>query len=128
MESLYDRLGQLLRDRLQNDEDPFSAWDPLGGKARQAGNARQRTPPPREQKEQLVNVPPELEQDYRILGVEVGRSLAVCKSAWKNLLKTHHPDRHNSDAVARASATKKTTEINDAWRRIERWFQTGIRP
>lgn len=128
MESMFDRLGELLRDRLQNDEDPFTSWDPLEGKARQAGNHRQRTPPPRKTAEPIIPVPPELEDDYHRLGVEVGRSLATCKSAWKTLLKKHHPDKHNNDPVARAAATRKTGEINDSWRRIERWFLTGERP
>jgi DnaJ-domain-containing protein 1 len=134
MENVYDRLGSILRDKLDSDEDPFDAWDPHAGRTRQAGNARERTPPPRRQsasdresprERPLVRVPDELKEDFRVLGLPPGVPLAECKSAWKKLLKTHHPDYQTADLAAQTRSNVLSARITDAWRRISHWYETG---
>ena len=134
MENVYDRLGNILRDKLDGDEDPFDAWDPHAGRTRQAGNARERTPPPRRQtapdresqkQRPPVRVPDELVDDFRALGLPPGVSLEECKSAWKRLLKTHHPDYQAPGSAAQARSNMLSARITDAWRRTSRWYETG---
>ncbi|MDR1142658.1 MAG: J domain-containing protein [Spirochaetaceae bacterium] len=66
-------------------------------------------------------VPGELRPDFAELGVPFGASAASCKSAYKDLLKKYHPDRH-SDPESVQKATEKSARINAAWDRIERWL------
>lgn len=124
---MFDRLGDILRDRLDSDEDPFAAWEPETGKAREAGNARTRTPPPKTRTRPVrISVPKELERDFLELGLESGASLSSCKKAWKNLLLTHHPDLHANDQAEQERSTKRVARINDSWRRISLWYEKGI--
>ena len=65
--------------------------------------------------------PEDLRPDYTELGVPFGASLDVCKAAYKQLLKLHHPDRHAGHPANMKKATEKSARINAAWDRIEKW-------
>lgn len=126
MAGTYDRLGDILRDRLDSDEDPFAAWEPETGKARQAGNARTRTPSPRTRsRPERIAVPAELHRDFATLGLEAGASEAECKKAWKRLLMAHHPDKHANDPAEQTRSTQLSTNITNSYRRISHWYATG---
>ena len=122
LEDMYDRLGDILRDRLANDDDPFDSWDPHRGGKRRAGNRTQRKPAPiRSTAPERVPVPPELVEDFRVLGLMPGVSPAECRDAWKLLMKKHHPDKHNQSS----EATHIATRINNSYNRIMEWYKTG---
>lgn len=126
MESMYDKLGNILRDRLDSDEDPFDSWDAHAGKTRQAGNSRERTPPPRrKEKKKRIAVPPELVDDFRVLGLLPGVSPEECKTAWKKLLKEHHPDTQAQNPTAQTRSSQITTRITNSYRKIIHWYETG---
>ena len=126
LQGMYDRLGNILRDKLGTDEDPFDTWEPASGKSRQAGNLKGKTPPPRASATpERVSVPPELVEDFKILGVLPGVSLEECKKSWKLLLKKNHPDRYALEPEKLAQVTFLCTKINNAYRRIKHWFETG---
>ena len=72
-----------------------------------------------------VAVPRELYKDFRRLGLAPGASLAVCKSAQRNLMKLHHPDRHAESRYSFYVATQITSTINEAFQRIEVWYTKG---
>ncbi|GHU14862.1 hypothetical protein FACS1894161_5550 [Spirochaetia bacterium] len=66
--------------------------------------------------------PPEaLRPDYAELGLPFGAPLEECKSAYKALLKIHHPDRHAGHEGNLRKATEKSARINAAFDRIEHW-------
>ncbi|GMO29582.1 MAG: hypothetical protein Ta2F_04990 [Termitinemataceae bacterium] len=67
-------------------------------------------------------VPENLRADFFELGVEVGASADVCKSAHKNLLKIHHPDKHAGNENDLKKSTEKTKRINTAYERISEWY------
>jgi hypothetical protein len=122
----FDRLGDILRDRLDNDEDPFENAGSETGKPRSAGNVKTRIPPPRSAKRpELVRVPDGLVRDFMVLGLPPGSSESACKKAWKKLLMTHHPDMHAENPADQEKSTKLSTEINASYRRICHWFSTG---
>jgi len=76
-------------------------------------------------KTSYIKLPPEeLREDFEILGVPFGANEEICKTAYKNLLKTHHPDKHAGHAGNYKKATAKTAKINAAWDRIENWRQS----
>lgn len=126
MPNFYDKLGDLLKDRLESDADPFDTWEPRAGKRRSAGNEQERMAPPRSAPDpRRVRVPDELLGDFMALGLQPGVSADTCKAAWKRLLKRNHPDRFANEPERAQEATKRVVKLTDSWRRIERWFETG---
>ncbi len=122
----YDRLGDLLKDRLNSDEDPFEAWKPNDAKTRSAGGRRTRTAPQKPKtEEERIPVPPELNEAFLTLGLLPGVSAKACKAAWKRLIKVNHPDRFADRAEEAGAATAKSIRITEAYRRIARWYETG---
>ncbi|MDR2518951.1 MAG: J domain-containing protein [Spirochaetaceae bacterium] len=66
-----------------------------------------------------------LARDFAELGLAAGASADECKTAYKRLLKIHHPDRHAGHDGNMRKATEKSARINAAFDRIERWRRTG---
>jgi DnaJ-domain-containing protein 1 len=71
------------------------------------------------------SVPENLRADFFELGVEVGAAADVCKTAHKNLLKIHHPDKHAGSETDMKTATEKTKRINAAYERITKWYENS---
>jgi len=69
--------------------------------------------------------PEELRADFEILGVPFGADNDTCKTAYKKLLKIHHPDRHAGHEGNLKKATERSAKINAAWDRIEKWRISG---
>ncbi len=69
--------------------------------------------------------PAKLSQAYAALGLSSGASFEAVRSAYKKLLKQHHPDRHGADPVSQKKATETCARINNAYRIIETWKETG---
>ena len=66
--------------------------------------------------------PKELMPDFKVLEVLFGADLETCKASYKNLLKTHHPDRHAGHEGNYKKATEISAKINAAWDRIEKYY------
>lgn len=62
---------------------------------------------------------------YKVLGLAPGAGFEEVRASYKRLLKQHHPDRHGSDPEAQRRATEVCARINDAYRIIETWHETG---
>lgn len=69
--------------------------------------------------------PAKLLSAYKTLGLSYGASFDQVKTAYKRLLKAHHPDRHGSDPEAQKKATETSARLNNAFRIIETWNDTG---
>ena len=74
---------------------------------------------------QAPGIPEALKADFAELGVPIGASADECKTAYKKLLKVHHPDKHAGHSGNMKKATEKSARINAAHQRIERWRETG---
>jgi hypothetical protein len=68
-----------------------------------------------------ARIPEELRPDFAELGLPFGASADECKTAYKRLLKLHHPDRHAGHEGNMRKATEKSARINAAYDRIEKW-------
>lgn len=121
----YDRLGNLLRDRLNSDEDPFDTWEPTNGRHRSAGNKKERSSPQKAAPVPRVAVPPELIEDFKNLPVLPGSSIEECKNAWKRLLMEYHPDKNLDSPEKQQRATDISVQVTQSWRKIAKWFETG---
>jgi DnaJ-domain-containing protein 1 len=69
--------------------------------------------------------PEELRGDFAELGVPFGAQAGECKTAYKQLLKKHHPDRHAGHPGNMQKATEKSARVNAAFDRIEKWRTTS---
>jgi len=70
------------------------------------------------------NYPPEeLRADFECLGVPFGADIETCRTAYKKLLKIHHPDHHAGHEGNYRKATERSAKINAAWDRIEKWHK-----
>ncbi|CEM62975.1 J domain-containing protein [Treponema phagedenis] len=134
MNTYYEKLGDILRDRLDSDEDPFYQWDNnRNGKYRTAAGTMERRPPPKtdytkEKAEPIrIPVPPELVEDFAVLGIPSGMPLADCKQSWKRLVKRYHPDTI-TEVEKQGEAAAIIRRINRSYKRIEKWFETGRIP
>ena len=108
--------GQNRGSRAPADPDLDAAFDELNDYLK--GKERNEKP------ESAYNVKPppeELRGDFAELGIPFGASGEECKTAYKKLLKIHHPDRHAGHAGNFKKATDRTARINAAWDRIEKW-------
>lgn len=55
---------------------------------------------------------------YRTLGLQRGASLDEVKTAYRKLMRTHHPDRFAHDPAAEARAHEKAQAINLAYQEL----------
>jgi len=105
LDDAYDELNDYFGRKETKTEKKFSWQDSLHGSFAQ-------------------KLPPfELRADFECLGVSFGADDETCKSAYKKLLKIHHPDRHAGHEGDYKKATEKSAKINAAYDRIERWRQ-----
>jgi preprotein translocase subunit Sec63 len=59
-----------------------------------------------------------LDQASRVLGIEPGISPFAVRRRYRELVKEWHPDRYPHGSPAQAEATRRTQEINAAYRTI----------
>jgi len=105
--------------KAENSNRKGYAWsDPKEQKSTFSESASQAVPP-------KTVIPEILRADFAELGLAFGVSAEECKAAYKKLLKIHHPDRHAGHEGNMKKATEKSSRINAAYQRIERWRETG---
>lgn len=61
---------------------------------------------------------PELERQYRLLGITVSATFEDVKKAYKEKLKYYHPDRHVDNPILQKVATDKTMQVVEAYKSI----------
>jgi len=119
VDAAYEELNDFLNgkdsgEKKKSDNESFYTWrdareTPRGGNDR----AKVKTPPE------------ELRADFELLEVPFGADEETCKTAYKKLLKIHHPDRHAGHEGNYRKATEKSAKINAAVDRIEKWRAGG---
>jgi DnaJ-domain-containing protein 1 len=118
MDAAYEELD----DFLNRKETYYSS---------KAGNTDQYTwqdsKPAGERSTGAKHPPEELRPDFECLGVPFGADMETCKTAYKKLLKIHHPDRHAGHEGNFKKATERSAKINASWDRIEKWRTSGNR-
>ncbi|MFH2115155.1 MAG: J domain-containing protein, partial [Spirochaetota bacterium] len=153
VDQLFDRLGDLLKSWMQTEDknSPFSephkrSGDPFLDDAMEELNAfleDDRDTQARLERERLYRMwmeeeahararpktqsgpPAKLSAAYKVLGLTLNAPFDQVRKAYKQLLKQHHPDKHGSAPDAQKKATETSARINDAYRIIETWHETG---
>jgi DnaJ-class molecular chaperone len=145
---IIDRLSDVIRSYLNEDSAGYDARQPRmsadpdvraaqeeldeflnqgkkNAEARYESTGGYEQPRREQPKPSRPAVPEALRPDFAELGLAFGASPEDCKDAYKKLLKVHHPDRHAGHAENMRKATEKSSRINAAYDRIEKWRQTG---
>ncbi len=117
-DDFYETIGRILSDSFSNDRDPFDMADKRKSTRRTISKEKSEAYIKKEIPRR-VPVPNELIEDFAILNVLPGVPLEDCKHAWKVLLKRLHPD------VSDDATSDTVIRINNSYRRIETWFNTG---
>ncbi len=155
MDQLFDRLGNLLKSWVNQGDSgprPFSdpgtqrSGDPFlddamseldafleDDREKQERLAREREARMRAEEQARSRTgasrpsgpPAKLVAAYKTLGLAYGASFETVRASYKRLLKEHHPDRHGHSPEALKRATETAARINDAYRILETWNQTG---
>ena len=120
-DDFYETIGRILSDSFSNDRDPFDMADKRTARRRTI-RRNENEDNPRKEINRRIPVPNELIEDFAILNVLPGVPLEDCKHAWKVLLKRLHPD---VSSVTEGGTSDLVIRINNSYRRIETWFNTG---
>jgi DnaJ-domain-containing protein 1 len=119
VDAAYDELNDFLngedsrREKNRSDNEGFYTW--RDAQETRGGSTGTKAKMP----------PEELKADFELLGVPFGADEETCKTAYKKLLKIHHPDRHAGHEGNYKKATEKSAKINAAFDRIEKWRAGG---
>lgn len=144
MDQIFDRLNNLFKSFLNTDSSQDEAWtsrgdsdfddamDELNAFLNDDKEAQERL-----RRQQAYNQtaggrtarpsgpPAKLVAACRVLGIQPQTSLLDAKKAWKSQVRLHHPDKHAADPQAYKKATEICASLNDAYRIVETWHQTG---
>ena len=117
-EELQAELERRRRERAAQDEDrerrlAAEAAAKQRGQARGPAKAGAKKPPPRPpraptQQERVVEL-------HRTLGVRLGASRVEIKTAYRALMREHHPDRHAGDPAKQKTASDRAAQITTAY-------------
>ena len=128
--SYMDDFSQETSSRLRSTGDPDldAAYDELNDFLNDKGSSSRKKPQEDFSWQNTASAPKlppeELRADFLCLGVPFGADAETCKTAYKNLVKIHHPDRHAGHEGNFKKATAKSAKINAAWDRIDKYYQT----
>ena len=61
--------------------------------------------------------------NYNTLGIQPGASWKELRAAYKNLVKTWHPDRFQQDAHQKKIAEERTKEINKSYKELAEYYK-----
>ena len=140
---IFDRLGNLLRTMLDDDEeahgspgrfsdpDESAAWEELesymrSGSSDAGGTAGGRFGHGNADPfagADSGSLPESLKRDFRNLEVPVGAPFHEVRRSYKRLMAAFHPDRHSSDPEKLRTATEVTKKLNQSFQRIRTYYE-----
>lgn len=130
MESMFDRLGDLLSDAIKNDfiQPDADFKQPNADFAQQPMAVSQQALTEVDNIENntsILFIPKHLEEDFKLLGITSDTTTEeAIKDAYKDMLKTFHPDRQKDIAILQKIAHEKTSKIVDSYKRIQDWISS----
>ena len=101
----YETLRKDVESRFDQIEQEL--WDWISAKQREALKYQTHF-------ERMKNA----DQFYETLGVKRGASRAEIKNAWREKMKSHHPDRFAQDPKAERNAAEQARQINLAYQEL----------
>lgn len=141
MESMFDRLGDLLSNAIETNS--FSLEERENSAQSQSSkdqtNAEENTHTDNTTVIQAVEsfqekkgtikkqfyVPYHIKKDFELLGIKEFKTTEDrVKEAYKEMIKLFHPDRQKDIPILQKIAHEKTANIVDAYKRIQEWISS----
>jgi hypothetical protein len=139
MESMYDRLGDLLNKALETGEFPGNKEPSIGENEDQTDTAYKAAPENaghtvseqgRNNTRQVVSsnkikrdIPQKVINAFGILGLNTDVTIVNCKKAYRKKLKRYHPDNNSINPIVQKVAAKKTDELITAYQIACAWLE-----
>jgi DnaJ-like protein len=126
---LVEKVLEMLWAALPSFEFDAEAWG-LPGKGHRASGAGARAEPEDSRRRAVRGSPPPavdpaLQRYYIELGVHPGADLEAIRSAWRRLVREHHPDLHGADIERQSQGNERVKDLNLAYREIKRRLLRG---
>lgn len=130
MDDLATRLGRRLRRRLNQLQERIVEFERDGGFDRLADRVQRVVERGQKQLKEgldLLSNPEiaQLRRWYAVLRVPYGAPASQVKTAYRQLMREHHPDRHTQDPAREAQATTYSQELTVAYTGLMRWLERG---
>ncbi len=100
-DSMYDRLGDLLKETLESGILPHTEESI---------------------QTEMKSVPPDVKEAFKLLGVDSLSSPEECLKAYRTKLKRYHPDNNSDNPIVQKVAAQKTRELIKIYKIIRQWF------
>ncbi|MGN0728288.1 J domain-containing protein [Treponema sp.] len=143
METMYDRLGDLLSESLksghikekkhsQKNQKNFFSPDEKAEKEKreeseqkkkQDFHAEKKEIPGQQKKQRIKKITAETERACRLLDITLSAEPADVKRAYKEKLLYFHPDKYDKNPILRKIATDKTRMIVEAYKLLMNSFE-----
>ena len=122
--SSYDKLGDLLKDAIDNNEFPKSRQEEKKEQKKYEAEPATETVFETEKKSEQTN--PKLlkfKNEFKILKLEPTDDTYIIKEQYHKLLKKYHPDNVPKLPLVQKTAAKKTQEIVEAYKTLSEKLQ-----
>ncbi len=118
---IFDRLTRLARSEANHlfDSAAEASQSVFGGRAsgRKSTGGAQTEPSPEDSA-----WPQEIREDYAALELPLGADHEAVKSAYRDLMRRYHPDRHAGDPSKGDLANELTVRIRASYERLEAYL------
>ena len=125
MPSQYDKLGEMLKDALENGAIPQKRMKKESEEYESFAYSEKTSSENGSDiaKDIFVASEPDIIRSYDILELENGTPPDIAKDSYRKLLKKYHPDNIAKFENMQKTAAKKTREIIKAYKILEKWCE-----
>ena len=143
MQTMFDKLGDLLSEALETGELPksenanseaiestFSDFEFISKQKKEdfPDSKRQdfqqkKSPEIQKPPKRTVVIPQEVKNALSFLGVDESAGYEESKKAYREKLMYYHPDRRNDNPVLQKVAKEKTARLLREWEILEKWYE-----
>ncbi|MCI1208682.1 MAG: J domain-containing protein [Treponema sp.] len=128
MDSMFDRLGELLKQTLESGELPEKDDGPDNKNCRvRFLSEAEKTALRQSERDRIIQkerqpLPEKVKKALDVLGAPYTATPARCRAYYRKKLKQFHPDSNSTNPVVQKVAVRKTRELLDAWETVSGWF------
>lgn len=120
MESMYDKLGELLSKTLDSGFIPKKSEEKIKEK-----NFSQKDKIKEEEK--IRPLPENVKSAFKKIKIPENCNFEEAKKIYREKLMHYHPDRRNENYVLQKVAKEKTEELLADWKIVENYFKSNFK-
>ena len=134
--TMYDKLGRLLSEALENGELPllresksndakesFSCQESLSSEHEKSHSPKKKTGSEAKKSIVIPQIPERVKSALSFISIPEEANYEEAKKLYREKLMYYHPDRRNDNPVLQKVAKEKTERLLKEWEILERWYQ-----